>query len=88
MIEYEHRAREEHCRTNELGDCDHLGFWQHDFFAHDGQRASAASQNEPGSWLKGGWYEASAGGFDGRWAQIFPDQTEADGACDIAKGPI
>ncbi|MCA9536263.1 MAG: hypothetical protein KC593_21405 [Myxococcales bacterium] len=44
-------------------------WWQHDYFAHDGLKAAYQS----GRWLPGDWYTPAAGGWDGRWSQIFPD---------------
>ena len=48
-------------------------WWQHDFFVHDGYGASGANV-ESGQWLRGAWYTAVNGGFDGRWVQLFDDR--------------
>jgi len=48
-------------------------WWQHDFFVHTGGRDSDADR-EVGTWLRGAWYTAANGGFDGRWVQIFDDR--------------
>lgn len=48
-------------------------WWQHDYFAHDGTAGIGTLANEQGEWLAGDWYTAAAGGFDGRWVQLFPD---------------
>jgi len=45
-------------------------WWQHDYFAHDG---GAGATPESGRWLPAGWYRPQAGGWDGRWVQLFPD---------------
>jgi hypothetical protein len=29
---------------------------------------------EDGVWLRGAWYTAANGGFDGRWVQLFDDR--------------
>jgi hypothetical protein len=76
-----YRARKLYCARKQLGNCHQEGFWQHDFFAHTGERAWGPARNEIGEWLEGGWYEAENGGFDGRWAQLFPDRPGDDGAC-------
>lgn len=44
-------------------------WWQHDYFAHDGLNKNY----ESGRWLPGNWYTPLAGGWDGRWVQIFED---------------
>ena len=48
-------------------------WWQHDFLVHDGTVTTTASR-ENGQWLRGAWYTAANGGFDGRWAQLFADR--------------
>lgn len=48
-------------------------WWQHDFFVHDGTVDTDSSQ-ENGTWLRGSWYTAANGGFDGRWVQLFDDR--------------
>lgn len=48
-------------------------WWQHDFFVHDGTVNTSAS-TENGQWLRGAWYTAANGGFDGRWVQLFDDR--------------
>ncbi|MFD8493522.1 hypothetical protein [Amycolatopsis sp. NPDC059657] len=53
-------------------DSPNVYWWQHDFFVHDGTVNTAASR-ENGTWLRGAWYAAANGGFDGRWAQLFDD---------------
>jgi hypothetical protein len=76
------------CPANGLPDCQEGRRWQHDYFAHDGVRSGWGSGNEKGRWLEGRWYEEAAGGFDGRWAQLFPEQLEPDVACTSPrKGP-
>jgi hypothetical protein len=52
-------------------------WWQHDFFAHDGT-VDTASSRENGQWLRGAWYTAANGGFDGRWTQLFDDRPGAE----------
>jgi hypothetical protein len=73
--------RSARCRANALPDCANGALWQHDFFVHEGVRARGRAENEKGRWLEGRWYEAAAGGFDGRWAQLFPDHPEPDVPC-------
>lgn len=52
----------------------HGGYWwQHDYFAHDGQEGDGTIAGERGEWLPGAWYTAAKGGFDGRWVQLFAD---------------
>ena len=46
-------------------------WWQHDYFAHIGQRGPEKFQY--GRWLALEWYTPEQGGFDGRWAQLFED---------------
>jgi hypothetical protein len=48
-------------------------WWQHDFFAHDGT-VDTGNTAENGQWLRGAWYTAENGGFDGRWVQLFDDR--------------
>jgi hypothetical protein len=48
-------------------------WWQHDYFVHDGLGRSGATL-ESGQWLRGAWYTAANGGFDGRWVQLFDDR--------------
>jgi hypothetical protein len=48
-------------------------WWQHDFFVHDGGGDSGTTR-ESGQWLRGAWYTAANGGFDGRWVQLFDDR--------------
>lgn len=48
-------------------------WWQHDFFVHDGTVDTDGS-DENGQWLRGAWYAAANGGFDGRWVQLFDDR--------------
>ena len=48
-------------------------WWQHDFFVHSGVINSADTREE-GMWLRGAWYTAFNGGFDGRWVQLFDDR--------------
>lgn len=48
-------------------------WWQHDFFVHDGT-VNTSGGRENGSWLRGAWYTAANGGFDGRWVQLFDDR--------------
>ena len=44
-------------------------FHQHDYFLHEGPDGSITG--EPQGWLPAGWHLTSAGGFDGRWVQLF-----------------
>ena len=50
-------------------------WWQHDYFAHDGVKGDGDpnAEAEGGQWLYGDWYTPAAGGFDGRWVQLFAD---------------
>jgi hypothetical protein len=48
-------------------------WWQHDFFVHSGVINSVDTREE-GMWLRGAWYTAANGGFDGRWVQLFDDR--------------
>lgn len=48
-------------------------WWQHDYFVHSGVINSADTREE-GMWLRGAWYTAANGGFDGRWRQLFDDR--------------
>lgn len=48
-------------------------WWQHDYFVHDGT-VDTDSTEENGDWLRGAWYTAANGGFDGRWVQLFDDR--------------
>lgn len=48
-------------------------WWQHDFFVHDGT-VDTGNSTENGQWLRGAWYTAANGGFDGRWVQLFDDR--------------
>jgi len=48
-------------------------WWQHDFFVHDGT-VDTSNTTENGQWLRGTWYTAANGGFDGRWTQLFDDR--------------
>ena len=74
-------VQEARCHANRLADCSARGMWQHDYFAHDGGRASGGAENEKGAWLEGHWYTEASGGFDGRWAQLFADHPVPDAAC-------
>ena len=48
-------------------------YWhQHDYFSHTGVLGSGTNGRE-GKWLVGDWYKPACAGFDGRWAQLFPD---------------
>ncbi|HKP14265.1 MAG TPA: hypothetical protein VJZ91_19245 [Blastocatellia bacterium] len=74
-------------------------WWQHDFFVHSGVLNTAETREE-GMWLRGAWYTAANGGFDGRWVQLFDDRpayeapppppvvcsTTAQQQCDIKGG--
>lgn len=52
----------------------HNAYWrQHDFFVHSGVINSDDTREE-GMWLRGAWYTAANGGFDGRWVQLFDDR--------------
>ena len=46
-------------------------WWQHDYFAHTGQRG--LEEFRYGRWLARDWYTEEQGGFDGRWVQLFVD---------------
>lgn len=50
-------------------------WWQHDFFVHSGVINSDDTREE-GMWLRGAWYTAFNGGFDGRWVQLFDDRPD------------
>ncbi len=55
--------------------------WQHDYFAHEGEKADFVGSTpylepEIGGWLQDDWYEEQNGGFDGRWVQLFADPIE------------
>ncbi|HVK26410.1 MAG TPA: hypothetical protein VM677_34095 [Actinokineospora sp.] len=54
-------------------------WWQHDFFVHDGT-VNTNSSTENGQWLRGAWYTAANGGFDGRWVQLFDDRPGLEAA--------
>ncbi|HWW75328.1 MAG TPA: hypothetical protein VNZ44_08030, partial [Pyrinomonadaceae bacterium] len=54
-------------------------WWQHDFFVHSGVLNSADTREE-GMWLRGAWYTAANGGFDGRWVQLFEDRPDYEAA--------
>jgi hypothetical protein len=48
-------------------------YWrQHDYFAHEGASAGTIDE-EVGAWLPAGWHRGDAGGFDGRWIELFDD---------------
>jgi hypothetical protein len=50
----------------------HKKYWcQYDFYAHTGEASNSANH---GRWLPEGWHKKGAGGFDGRWDQLFDDQ--------------
>lgn len=53
-----------------------INWYQHDYFAHTGQRRENHEYYEDGHWLVGDWYKAANGGFDGRWIQLFDDRLE------------
>jgi len=59
---------------NGFDDCLGAYWWQHDYYAHNGEDSQWARSTEKGEWLPRGWHTAEAGGFDGRWEQIFPDE--------------
>jgi hypothetical protein len=48
-------------------------WWQHDYFVHSGV-INSDNLREEGMWLRGAWYTAANGGFDGRWVQMFDDR--------------
>ena len=50
-------------------------WWQHDFFVHTGV-INSDNTREEGMWLRGAWYTAFNGGFDGRWVQLFDDRPD------------
>ncbi len=54
-------------------------WWQHDFFVHSGIINSNDTREE-GMWLRGAWYTAANGGFDGRWVQLFDDRPDYEAA--------
>jgi hypothetical protein len=54
-------------------------WWQHDFFVHSGA-INSDSTREEGMWLRGAWYTAANGGFDGRWVQLFDDRPSYEAA--------
>ncbi|WP_436498616.1 hypothetical protein [Actinokineospora sp. HUAS TT18] len=54
-------------------------WWQHDFFVHDGT-VNTSGSTENGQWLRGAWYTAANGGFDGRWVQLFDDRAGQEAA--------
>lgn len=60
-------------------DSHNVFWWQHDFFVHSGVINSADTREE-GMWLRGAWYTAANGGFDGRWVQLFDDRPEYEPA--------
>jgi hypothetical protein len=59
-------------RATASGDTNSPGYywWQHDYFVHNGLNCDPT---ECGRWLPGNWYTPAAGGFDGRWVQLFND---------------
>ena len=66
------------CTANEIaaacadgGDADSY-FYQHDYFARRYERPASAIRGR-GRWLPRGWHRPEAGGFDGRWVQLFDD---------------
>lgn len=63
--------------ANQFPDCLGNYWWQHDYFAHNGEEGSWALSDERGEWLPRGWNTSEQGGFDGRWQQIFPDRARA-----------
>jgi len=54
-------------------------WWQHDFMVHDGT-VDTGDSTENGQWLRGAWYTAANGGFDGRWVQLFDDRPGLEAA--------
>ncbi len=48
-------------------------WWQHDYFVHSGV-INSDNTREEGMWLRGAWYTAANGGFDGRWVSLFDDR--------------
>jgi len=63
---------------NGLPDCLGSYWWQHDYYAHSGEDSQWARSTEKGEWLPRGWHTPEAGGFDGRWEQVFPDERMID----------
>ncbi len=59
---------------NQFDDCHGAYWWQHDYYVHAGEDSKWVRSSEKGEWLPLGWHKAEAGGFDGRWQQIFPDE--------------
>jgi len=52
-------------------------YWnQHDYFVHSGT-IDSRSGFEHGFYLTNGWATPARGGFDGRWVNLFPDNTNA-----------
>ena len=64
--------------ANEFPDCLGNYWWQHDYFAHNGEVGKWSLSDERGKWLPRGWNTPEQGGFDGRWQQIFPDERLLD----------
>jgi hypothetical protein len=62
-------------------------WWQHDFFVHSGV-INSDSTREEGMWLRGAWYTAFNGGFDGRWVQLFDDRPNYEPAPAPTPTPI
>lgn len=52
-------------------------WWQHDYFVHSGV-INSDDYREEGMWLRGAWYTAANGGFDGRWVQLFDDRVNEE----------
>ena len=49
-------------------------WYQHDYYVHDGSTSDNRYGIDSGRWLRGAWYTAANGGFDGRWVQLFDDR--------------
>jgi len=66
------------CAANRIADACTDGadapayFYQHDYFARRYERPVRAVRGR-GRWLPRGWHRREAGGFDGRWVQLFAD---------------
>ncbi|MEM6989336.1 MAG: hypothetical protein AAF721_02525 [Myxococcota bacterium] len=66
------------CASNGHPDCLNNFMAQHDYFAHIGAPGDGTDDGERGEWLPAGWNTAEAGGFDGRWVQMFDDAVDRD----------
>ena len=62
-------------------------WYQHDYFVHDGSTSDGRYGGDRGRWLRGSWYTAANGGFDGRWVQLFDDRPN-DGGVTVAPAAL